>query len=556
MSTRKKTSLSIILILAFSLSACGIITPDATQAVPPQVEQTELPQEETTTTNNSAPVLESLSAYQAALEEIYNKVNPSVVNIQVMQRVQISNNTNLENPFANIPGFDFYFGSPSTPDQQESTQVKQALGSGFVWDEEGYIVTNNHVVANADRIQVKFSDGTIANAKVVGTDVNSDLAVIQLVDFSGELNPITSSDSTEVRVGQVAIAIGNPYGLENTMTVGIVSAVGRSLPTDQTSATSYTIPDIIQTDAPINPGNSGGVLVNDQGELIGVTAAIESSTGSNAGIGFAIPSSTVNKVIPALIKTGKYEHPYLGLTGTTLTPDLTATMDLESDLRGVLVIAVANGGPADKAGLIGNSKEVNLNGITTNVGGDIITAIDEQSLNSMEDLISYLASHTEVGDSVKLTILRDGVEKTLEATVIARPGSIEQPAIKSNPSSQDDVSSLAWMGISVTPLTSALAQEMGLPQEQKGLLLQQVVSGGPADQAGLIGSYKPVIINGKRVLIGGDIITAIEDQAVAAIEDLQAVISTRLSGDTVSLTLIRNGQELSIAVTLAEKPAS
>ncbi len=555
MSTKKISALSIILILAISLSACSTITANPTLTAPTQTVETEQPQEEASPATESSPILGSLSAYQTALEGIYTRVNPSVVNIQVTENVQVSNST-TKNPFGNIPGFEFNFGSPSTPDQQESTQVQQSLGSGFVWNEDGYIVTNNHVVADADKIQVKFSDGTIANAKVVGTDVNSDLAVIQLVDYSGPLQPITSSDSSEVKVGQVAIAIGNPYGLENTMTVGIVSAVGRSLPTDQTSSTSYTIPDVIQTDAPINPGNSGGVLVNDQGELIGVTAAIESSTGSNAGIGFAIPSSTVHRVVPELIKSGKYEHPYLGLTGTTLTPDLSTAMDLDSELRGVLVVAVANDTPADKAGLIGSSKIVTIDGSSAQIGGDIITAIDGQSLTSMEDLISYLASHTKVGQSIKLTILRDGSEKTLEATVAARPGSVEQTAVQNNQSSEENASTSAWMGISVTSMNSALAQAMGLPEDQKGLLLQQLVSGGPADLAGLIGSYKPVIINGKRVLIGGDIITAIENQPVSAADELQQAISEKSPGDQLSLTILRDGNETTIVVILAEKPTS
>ncbi|MBA4383540.1 MAG: hypothetical protein C0410_02270 [Anaerolinea sp.] len=556
MNTRKISTLTIFIILAIFLSACGTTTAKPITAAPTQIIQTEQPQQNGSTTTDSSPVLGSLSTYQTALEDIYTKVNPSVVNIQVTEKTRIASNTITENPFANIPGFDFYFGSPSTPNQQTPSQPSQALGSGFVWDKNGYIVTNNHMVANAEKIQVKFSDGTIANAKLIGADVNSDLAVIQLVDYTGALLPITSSDSGEVKVGQVAIAIGNPYGLENTMTVGIVSALGRSLPTDQTSATSFTIPDIIQTDASINPGNSGGVLVNDQGQLIGVTAAIESSSGSNAGIGFAIPSSTVNKVVPALIKNGKYEHPYLGLTGATLTPDLASAMDIDTNQRGILVIAISKDSPADKAGLVGSSEEATINGVTTNVGGDIITAIDGQSLNSIDDLISYLSSHTEVGQSVKLTIMRDGSEKTLDATLVARPVNFEQTSITTNQSSQNNPSSSAWMGVAVTPMTAAIAKEMKLPTDQQGLLLQQVVAGGPADLAGLIGSYKPVIINAKRVMIGGDVITSIDGQALTSVDDLQQVLASKTPGDEVRLSIVRDGVEDTVSVTLAEKPAS
>lgn len=564
MITRKTKLLSIFIVAAILLSACSLDPIKSLMADPteqPQVVETAEPTQPSTETNSATIEFGSLAAYGDALEEIYARVNPSVVNIQVTERARVAINNSTENPFANIPGFEFYFGSPNSPDMQipdQPGQQTQALGSGFVWNKDGYIVTNNHVVEDAEKIQVKFSDGTIANAKVVGTDVNSDLAVIQLVDFKGELYPITSSDSEDVNVGQLAIAIGNPYGLANTMTVGIVSAIGRSLATDQTSSTSgsFTIPNIIQTDAPINPGNSGGVLINDQGQLIGVTTAIESSSGANAGIGFAVPSNTVNKIVPKLIKSGKYEHPYLGLTGTTLTPDLASAMELENTQRGILVIEVAKDGPADKAGLLGSSKNTSIEGISTVIGGDVIIAIDNQKLSTIEDLISFLSSRTEVGQNVRLTLLRDGSEKIIEVELAARPGREEHNTDMANLPSQDTLSSTAWLGVAATAMTPEIASQMDLPKDQKGILLQAVVKASPADEAGLIGSYKPVIINSKRVLIGGDIITEIDGQVINTVAALQHAIADKKPGDQIQLTYLRDGETESISIILTEKPAN
>jgi 2-alkenal reductase len=218
------------------------------------------------------PASGELAALQGTLSQIYDKVNPSVVNIQVAA-------------LANFQG--------------DQIPVQQGLGSGFVWDTAGHIVTNNHVVDGAEEIQVTFADGRSVSGEVVGRDVNSDLAVLRVDLPADQLQPVQVADSTQVRVGQLAIAIGNPFGLEGTMTLGIISALGRSLPVESgfQGGAFYRIPDVIQTDAPINPGNSGGVLVNDLGQVVGVTAAIESSTGSNAGIGFAIPSAIVQRVV-------------------------------------------------------------------------------------------------------------------------------------------------------------------------------------------------------------------------------------------------------------------
>ncbi|OGO64657.1 MAG: hypothetical protein A2030_06225, partial [Chloroflexi bacterium RBG_19FT_COMBO_50_10] len=306
----------------------------------------------------------------------------------------------------------------------QTPQFSQALGSGFVWDMKGNIVTNNHVVDGSSKIEVTFSDGTTVPATIVGQDPYSDLAVIKVDVSADKLHPVTMADSTQLKVGEIAIAIGNPYGFEGSMTVGNVSGLGRDLPTsqvDQASGASYSIPDVIQTDASINPGNSGGVLVNDQGQVIGVTSALESSSGSSSGIGFAIPAEIVSNVVPALISSGTYDHPYLGISGTDMIPDIAQAMNLPTDTRGALVEQVSTGGPADKAGLQGSNTTVTINGSQGTVGGDIITAIDGQSINSMSDIIAYLAIHTQVGQSVSLTILRNGQTQTVQITLGSRP---------------------------------------------------------------------------------------------------------------------------------------
>jgi S1-C subfamily serine protease len=259
-------------------------------------------------------------------------------------------------------------------------------------------------------------------AKVVGKDPSADLAVIKVDLPAGQLKPVTMADSSQVKVGQLAIAIGNPFGLSGTMTEGIVSAISRSLPVSTQSSLSstggsYTIPDIIQTDAAINPGNSGGVLVNADGQVIGVTTAIRSSTDSNSGIGFVIPSNIVKRIVPSLIARGSYEHPRIGISGTTLTPELAKAMNLDASQKGVLVADVSQGGPAEKAGLQGSTNQVQINGQQAVVGGDVITAIDGQKVNKFDDLTSYLFNNTEVGQQVTLTILRQGKEQTIKLTL-------------------------------------------------------------------------------------------------------------------------------------------
>jgi serine protease Do len=429
-----------------------------------------------------------------------------------------------------------------------------------VWDKDGHIVTNNHVVENATTITVVFSDGTTVPAEVVGTDPDSDLAVIKVDVSSDKLQPVQVGDSSQVKVGHLAVAIGNPFGLEGTMTVGFVSALGRSLPVSTRTSiggASFTIPDIIQTDAPINPGNSGGVLVNDQGQLIGVPTAIESSSGQNAGIGFAVPSSIVQRVAPALIESGSVQHPWIGITGTTLTSELAKAMNLDESQRGALVISVTSGSPADKADLRGSTGQADINGQTAQVGGDVIAAINGQAVAGMDDLISYLAQSTSVGDNVTLTILRDGKETSVGVTLEARPGdSALQGQSSTGQGQEQGTAGSAWLGIEGMTLTTEVAQAMGLDQGQAGVLVVTVVADGPADQAGLQGGYRRVTINGQSVMVGGDVIVAMDQQQITGIEDLQTFMAGARPGQQVTLTVLRNGtREGKIDVTLGERPS-
>ena len=339
---------------------------------------------------------------EQVLINIYQRVNPGVVYIDVTVA--------------------------STQDQSGG----EGTGSGFVIDKQGHIVTNNHVVAEASTVNVIFADGTSARAKIVGQDSYSDLAVIQVDVPADKLAPVELGDSTSLQPGQKVIAIGNPYGLAGTMTTGIISAVGRALPEtgSQSSSSSFINPEIIQTDAAINPGNSGGPLLDSSGRVIGVNTAIRStSTGiggqpSNSGIGFAVPVNTVKRVAPQLIADGKISYPYLGITsrdGLKLSTIADKLGENVSD--GVLVFEVVPGGPAAKAGLRGGDAQntIDVQGSPVPLGGDIIIAFNGQPVEDYTDLISKLTSLSKPGDTVTLTILRDGKQQDVQLTVGERP---------------------------------------------------------------------------------------------------------------------------------------
>ena len=295
------------------------------------------------------------------------------------------------------------------------------LGSGFVYDKEGHIVTNYHVIASyPENIVVSLSDGSVYRARVIGTDQYSDLAVLEVQDQSArqKMMPMTIGNSSQLHVGDQVVAIGNPFGLTGTMTSGIISGLSRLLPAYEEQG--FPIPDIIQTDTPVNPGNSGGPLLNMQGEVVGITTAIFSTTGAFAGVGFAVPSNAISRIVSALIEEGSFEHPWLGVTGINLTPGVANAIGLQ-EARGVLVADVVEGGPADVAGIQGGDIPVQIGDIGIELGGDVILAVDNVLVRKTDDLLGYLEASREVGETITLTIWRDGQIGQLDATLVARP---------------------------------------------------------------------------------------------------------------------------------------
>lgn len=287
-------------------------------------------------------------------------------------------------------------------------------GSGFIYSKKGYIVTNQHVIEGATNLEVTFTDGTTKNAEIVGTDPYTDLAVLK-VDKEG-LNTLELANSSNVNVGQMAVAIGNPFGLRSTMTEGIISQKGRVLPVQG----GFSIPNVLQTDAAINPGNSGGPLLNRQGEVVGVNTAIETQTGTFSGVGFAIPANTVQRVVPELINEGDYNHPYLGVRGLNVDSEIAEEMGLEN-ARGFLISQVPNGTAADKAGLRGGQYQATIREQRINLGGDVIVAINNTKVRSLQDVLIYLAKDAEVGDTVEVTVIRDGERRKFDLKLEARP---------------------------------------------------------------------------------------------------------------------------------------
>src|SRR5918999_1004593 len=311
---------------------------------------------------------------------------------------------------------------PPGPETENAT----TLGSGFVYDNKGRIITNNHVVGDAKIVDITLVDGNRYTANVIGTDIFSDIAVIEIVGENlteqsslpppPPLRPLIIGNSSELEVGEQVIAIGNPFGLAGTMTTGIISNAERLLPI---GGLGFSIPNAIQTDALINPGNSGGPLLNMNGQVIGMnTATFISATSGISGIGLAIPSNAITRIVPALIEKGNYTHPWLGFTAATLTSDLAESVEgLERNFKGVLVDSIVKDGPADKVGIQGRITDQ----YAEKHGGDIITAIDGRIVNQTEDLISYIAENKKVGDKITLTIYRNGQFLDLEMTLQERP---------------------------------------------------------------------------------------------------------------------------------------
>ena len=285
------------------------------------------------------------------------------------------------------------------------------VGSGFVFDNQGHIITNAHVIKDATKTVVTFLDGRSYNAEIVGIDEYTDIGVIKVNADLKLLHPLSLGDSSNLQVGEPITAIGNPFGLSGSMTSGIISQMGRLLP----SNSGYSIPDVIQTDAAINPGNSGGPLLNMRGEIVGINTAIQSSTGEFTGVGFAIPSQTVVKIVPTLIRDGEYKHPWIGISGTDIDLEMAHVIGLENTL-GFLIITVVEKSPASDAGLIGSNKTIKVEGREYSIGGDVIVSVDGIDVRKIDDILIHLQREKAVGDEMVLEVLRDS--RTTNVTII------------------------------------------------------------------------------------------------------------------------------------------
>jgi len=384
-----------VLALVLTATGCtslGVLTLTPASAVKDALQTTAEVRSETAAT---IAVDDAVNALQSQIIEVYQVTAPAVVNITNRGSV-----------------YDRFMGAVP----QEGT------GSGFVYDTEGHIVTNYHVVENAEQLLVTLADGQTYEAQIVGTDPINDLAVISVDGAKSLPEPLVVGDSDSLQVGQFVLAIGNPFGLEQTLTTGVVSALGRVI---QSPEDNRFIGEAIQTDAAINPGNSGGPLLDLSGQVIGVNSQIISPSGASSGIGFAVSASTVRRVVPQLISNGKYSHPWLGVQLLSLT---TANVNALKEAgvgvpvdSGVLVLEAVAGGPADKAGIRGGSREVRIGNYQVPVDGDIIVAIDGQALASSQDLTVYLETETTVGDTVGLSIVRNGEEQVVQVVLGEQP---------------------------------------------------------------------------------------------------------------------------------------
>jgi S1-C subfamily serine protease len=341
-----------------------------------------------------------VAAHEQIFIDVYKTVVPSIVQIQTSRKID--------------PQMDIPFMLETDPQDL----FQRSGGSGFVWDESGHIVTNHHVIADADRVIVMFSDGSESEAQILGSDPDSDLAVLKIDISNINLSPVTLGSSSDVNVGQIALAIGSPFGQDFSITSGIVSAVGRTI---KSGNSPFSIPKVLQTDAPINPGNSGGPLLDRKGRVVGVNTQIMSNTGASSGIGFAVPIDAAKRVVPELIQTGGYKYAWLGISGTSLSPDTLELMELPEDTIGALIVEVIPDSPAYQGGLKPGDTTVTIEGRDYRVGGDIILSVDGTDIRDMDHLISYLIENTKASVVINVEVLRDGAKQTLTVQLGERP---------------------------------------------------------------------------------------------------------------------------------------
>ncbi len=390
--TRYRVDTALLLVLGgLLLAGCALLPLESRAPTPlPTPQPTQTPWVIVVTpTPLPAGVVSAVDVEEQLVVDVYSRVSPAVV--YITSRIIVR---------------DFFWGA----------YPQEGTGSGFVIDKAGYIVTNNHVVENADTVIVTLSDETSVEAEVIGTDPGNDVAVLRIDVPPDRLQPVQLGTSGDLRVGQRAIAIGNPFGLERTLTTGVISSLGRPLEVGD----QRTIYDVIQTDAAINPGNSGGPLLDSTGRLIGMNTAIYSPTGSSVGLGFAVPVDTLRRVVNSIIDKGYYPHPSLGIRGYDVTPELAEILELPVK-RGIMIFEVVPGQAAARAGIRGGDRRVRVGRYTLLIGGDIVIAIDGSNIQEMSDLTKYLETKTEVGQLVDVAVVRDGSEQTIQVQVGQEP---------------------------------------------------------------------------------------------------------------------------------------
>ncbi len=393
-SSRPLVIIAVLAVLALSTFLCflsiGSLILWKTVSAPDTAQMADAPTPETISHPDLSDVETVINT------RVYEQVDPSVVAVQVLDEDVVRSQDSDE-----LHPYFFRTGE----------------GSGFVIDDAGHIVTNYHVIDGAESVVVTFYNGVQAPAEIVGGERDVDIAVLKVDPEGLDLRPVAFGDIDELRVGDRLLIIGNPFGNANTLTTGIVSALGRLINLPESM---YSLPQVIQTDAAINPGNSGGPMLNARGEVVGVAFMLQSVTRTNSGIGFGIPAYFAQRVSQAIIKTGKFQHPYIGIRGVTLSPFAARALDLKVD-RGVLVQAVLPGTPAEKAGLRGGEREVLIEGMPFTAGGDVITAIDGRPVRNFDDLLAYLGRYSAPGDVILLTIQRNGETMQISLTLAPRP---------------------------------------------------------------------------------------------------------------------------------------